>query len=66
MHVPETHVCIVVHAVPQPPQLLTSVLVSTQIPLQSVVLVGHAHEPELHTSAPRQISAQKPQLSLSF
>jgi hypothetical protein len=66
MQVPETHVCMVPHTVPQLPQSLTSVLVSTQTPLQSVVEPGHAHAPETHTNAPRQTSAQKPQLSLSF
>jgi hypothetical protein len=65
VQVPETHVCFVPQTVPQLPQSLSSVLVSTQTPLQLVVVPGHAQAPETHTSAPRQTSAQKPQLSLS-
>jgi hypothetical protein len=40
-HAPAMHTAPPVHAMPQPPQLLGSVFVSTQAPVQLVVPAGH-------------------------
>jgi hypothetical protein len=54
------------HTTPQPPQLLTSSVVSMQVPLQSVRLLGQAQLPCTHTFPPWQAFPHEPQLLASF
>jgi hypothetical protein len=63
--VPPVQVCPVWHALPQPPQLLWSVFVSTQVPLQFVWLLGHCavHTPFWHVSVRLHTLLQAPQFS---
>jgi len=51
---------------PQPPQLLFSVLVLTQLPLQKVCPAGHAHTLFVQVRPLVQTVPQVPQLLLSF
>jgi hypothetical protein len=55
-----------VHAFPQLPQFLRSVLRSLQVPLQDVRPLGHVHDPSLHDVPPVHTVLQLPQFQLSF
>ncbi len=50
---------------PQPPQFARSFVVSTQTPLQSVVLAGHVQAPATQVVPPLHARSQPPQFWLS-
>jgi hypothetical protein len=54
-----------VHAVPHAPQLFSSFVRSTQVPLQSVRPVGQVQVPAWHILPPEHLLPHAPQLSLS-
>ena len=65
MHLPKTHASPELQALPQPPQLAGSTLVSTQLCPHCVVPPEHesAHVPFEHTSPGMHALPQLPQLS---
>jgi hypothetical protein len=63
LHVPLSQTWPAVQAVPQPPQWVGSVCVSTQRPEQSVSLPLQPHVPVLQVSPTAQVFPQPPQFS---
>jgi hypothetical protein len=64
-HVPPAQTVPVVHAFPHLPQLLLSVVVLVQAPLQNVCVPGHVQLLLVHDSPPPHTVPQVPQLLLS-
>ncbi len=63
LHAPDEQVDVGGHAMPQPPQLLLSLAMSTQAPLQLRWFGGQfvTHVPAAHTCPPTQALPQRPQ-----
>jgi hypothetical protein len=64
-HAPFTHVCPTPHAVPQPPQLAASVVVSVQPAAQAARPFWHPHVPLTHALPTTQVAPQAPQCAAS-
>jgi len=64
---PDTQYCPPAQALPQPPQLVSSLFMSVQVPIQSVSADWQDNKqlPELHSSPEAQVSPQAPQLASS-
>jgi hypothetical protein len=65
MQTPIAHICVALHAIPQPPQFDRSLSTETHAPPQSAKPAGHAHIEAMHRWPPPQTTPQAPQLAES-